>query len=139
MTETSLNRQKTLWEKEKLLVTRNFSFSHSVFKRLVLQTCKNQSLFGKGLTVLQTTKILGQSKMEVSTDDKINVSEKLKFLSERVETLWEKGKIFPRCFQRASFLGLSGLLSNELNNTFHLSSAKNMNVDDNEIRWLVKS
>ena len=30
-----LNRWKTLWEKEKLLVTSNFSFSHSVFKRLV--------------------------------------------------------------------------------------------------------
>ena len=27
----------------------NFSFSHSVFKRLVLQTHKNQGLFGKGL------------------------------------------------------------------------------------------
>ena len=40
---------KTLWEKEKLLVMSNFSFSHSVFKRLVLQTCKNQGLFGKGL------------------------------------------------------------------------------------------
>ena len=35
---------------EKLLVTSNFSFSHSVFKRYVLQTCKNQGLFGKGLT-----------------------------------------------------------------------------------------
>ena len=34
---------------EKLLVTSNFSFSHSVFKRLVLQTRKNQGLFGKGL------------------------------------------------------------------------------------------
>ena len=32
---------KTLWEKEKLLVTSNFSFSHSVFKRPVLQTRKN--------------------------------------------------------------------------------------------------
>ena len=28
----------------------NFSFSHSVFKRLVLQTRKNNGLFGKGLT-----------------------------------------------------------------------------------------
>ena len=37
------------WEKEKLLVMSNFSFSHSVFKRLVLQTHKNQGLFGKGL------------------------------------------------------------------------------------------
>ena len=28
----------------------NFSFSHSVFRRLLLQTRKNQGLFGKGLT-----------------------------------------------------------------------------------------
>ena len=40
-----------LWEKEKLLVTSNFSFSLSVFKRLVLQTRKNQDLFGKGLKI----------------------------------------------------------------------------------------
>ena len=37
------------WEKEKLLVMSNFSFSRSVFKGLVLQTRKNQGLFGKGL------------------------------------------------------------------------------------------
>ena len=43
--------RKTLWKKEKLLVMSNFSFSPSVFKRLVLQTCKNQGLFGKGLTL----------------------------------------------------------------------------------------
>ena len=49
MAETSPNGLKTLWEKEKLLVTSNFSFSHSVFKRFVLQTRKNQGLFGKGL------------------------------------------------------------------------------------------
>ena len=36
-------------EKEKLVVTGSFSFFHGVFKRLVLQTCKNQRLFGKGL------------------------------------------------------------------------------------------
>ena len=29
-------------------VMSKFSFSQSVFKRLVLQTCKNQHLFGKG-------------------------------------------------------------------------------------------
>ena len=46
------NRLKTLWEKEKLLVTSNFSFSHCVFKRLILQTGKNQGLFVKGLTTL---------------------------------------------------------------------------------------
>ena len=41
--------RKKNWEKEKLLDTSNFSFSRSVFKRLVLQTRKNQGLFGKGL------------------------------------------------------------------------------------------
>ena len=33
---------------EKLLVTSNISF-FDIFKRLVLQTCKNKCLFGKGL------------------------------------------------------------------------------------------
>ena len=49
MAESYPNRLKTLREKEKLLVTSNFSFPQSVFKRLILQTCKNQGLFGKGL------------------------------------------------------------------------------------------
>ena len=49
MAQSSPKEKKTLWEKEKLLVMRNFSFPHSVFKRLVLQTRKNQGLFGKGL------------------------------------------------------------------------------------------
>ena len=34
---------------EKLVVMGNFAFSHSAFKRFVLQTCKNKGLFGKGL------------------------------------------------------------------------------------------
>ena len=55
MAESTRNGLKTLWEKEKLLVTSNFSFTHSVFKRLVLQTCKNQGLFGKGLSQVQKT------------------------------------------------------------------------------------
>ena len=50
--ESSPNGKKTLWEKEKLFVMSNFSFYHSVFKRLVQQTCKNQGLFGKGLRPL---------------------------------------------------------------------------------------
>ena len=33
-----LQRKKILWEKEKFLIMSNFSFSHSVFKILVLQT-----------------------------------------------------------------------------------------------------
>ena len=52
MAQSSPKRYKTLWEKEKLLVTSNFFFFHSVFKRLVQQTRKNQGLFGKGLKCL---------------------------------------------------------------------------------------
>ena len=48
--ECSPKGLKTLWEKEKLLIMSNFSFFQSVFKRLKLKTCKNQYLFGKGLT-----------------------------------------------------------------------------------------
>ena len=49
MEDSFPNRRETLSEKEKLLVTSNFSFSNRVFKRLVLQTRENQGLFGKGL------------------------------------------------------------------------------------------
>ena len=38
MAGSSPNGQKTLWEKEKLLVMSNFSFSRSVFKGFLLQT-----------------------------------------------------------------------------------------------------
>ena len=51
MAESFSRGYKTLWEKEKLLIMSNFSFSHSVFKRLLLQIRKNQGLFGKGLKV----------------------------------------------------------------------------------------
>ena len=46
------NWLKIPWEKEKLLVKSNLSFSHGVFKRPVLQTRKNQGLFEKGLKAL---------------------------------------------------------------------------------------
>ena len=37
--------------KEEIARYEQFFFSHSVFKRLILQTHKNQGLFGKGLNV----------------------------------------------------------------------------------------
>ena len=52
---------------EKLLVTSNFSFSHSVFKRLQLQTHKNQGLFRKGLN---------SSKPKELADDNLKFDEK---------------------------------------------------------------
>ena len=42
-------RLENLWEKEKLLFTNNFSFSHSIFKRLVSQGHSKASLCGNGL------------------------------------------------------------------------------------------
>ena len=45
-------------EKEKLLVTSNFSFSHSVFIRLVLQTRNNEDLFQKELNEQRKTNTL---------------------------------------------------------------------------------
>ena len=47
LAKSSPDGWKTVWEKEKLLVTSNFSFFYSVCNRLVLQTSKNKGLFGK--------------------------------------------------------------------------------------------
>ena len=41
-----------MWEKEKLLVTSSFSFSQCVFKRLVLQTRKNQGFVRERVKVM---------------------------------------------------------------------------------------
>ena len=48
--------RKHCGKKEKLLITSNFSFSHSVLKRLVLKTGKNTGLFGKGLNLCAPNK-----------------------------------------------------------------------------------
>ena len=40
---------ETLWEKKKLLVTSNLSFSHNVFKSCLLLMCQNEYLWSKGL------------------------------------------------------------------------------------------
>ena len=48
MAESYPNGYKTLWEREKFLVTSNFSFSHSVFKKLTSQGHQKVSLCGNG-------------------------------------------------------------------------------------------
>ena len=51
MAESSPKGWKTVWGKEKMpLVARAIPPFTSVFKGLVMQTRKNQGLFGKGLT-----------------------------------------------------------------------------------------
>ena len=54
-----------MWEKEKLLVTSHFSFSHSVFKRLVSQGCQKVTLCGKGLkkNTSELVKLLWESSL----------------------------------------------------------------------------
>ena len=97
MEESPLIGQKTLWEKEKLLVKSNFSFSRSVFKRLVLHTRKNQGLFGKGLSnmfnFLPNDNILDCFKLKAFTDNKINDTEVFKFALGRVENIVGKGEM----------------------------------------------
>ena len=51
MEESYPNGLKTLGEKEKLLVSSNFSFSRSVFKRLVFQGRQKVLLCGNGLKI----------------------------------------------------------------------------------------
>ena len=49
----------------------NFSFSHSVFKRHVWQTCKNKDLFGKGLKwFVKTKKHLQETKWRQTQNNK---------------------------------------------------------------------
>ena len=50
MEESYPNGSKTLWGKEKLLVTGNFSFSHSVFKKPIAQGRQKVSLSVNGLS-----------------------------------------------------------------------------------------
>ena len=108
MAECSLNGLKTLCEKEKLLVTSNFSFSHSVFKRLVLQTPENLGLVGKGLKPFSKQQILDSSKLEDFADESFNFDESSRKFSKKVENTVGKGEIarheqlllFPQCFQK---------------------------------------
>ena len=63
---------------------------------------------------LPNSKILDWSKVKAFADDKINVTEKLKFVLGRVENMVGKGEnagyqhflLFPQCFQKDSYTGL---------------------------------
>ena len=48
--------KKTLWEKEKLLVTSNFSFSHNVFHIYISLVHQNASLCGNQLNIERKVK-----------------------------------------------------------------------------------
>ena len=50
----SLIRCKTLWEKEKMLVTSIFSLSYNIFKRFLFQDFQKPALCGKGLNCVHS-------------------------------------------------------------------------------------
>ena len=76
-------------EKEKLLTTNSSIFSHSVFKRLILQTHKNQGFFGKGLTPYQNLEL---SKLKALADNNIKVTETRKFFFKKLENIVGNGE-----------------------------------------------
>ena len=63
------------------------------------------------LNSLPNNKILDCTKFKAFANDKMNVTQRLKFVLEMVETIWEKEKmpgykhflLFPQCFQKPSF------------------------------------
>ena len=74
----------------------SFSFSHSVFKRLVLQSRKNQGLFGKGF-----------NRTEILTAKSSSIKTILHFLM----ILWTKGfvRIHNKSFAEGSIYARRGL------------------------------
>ena len=90
-------------EKEKLLVTSNFSFSHIVFYHF---------------NPLPHGKILDLSKLKAFADDSFKVSQMVQFCIDRVENIVGKGEnagyqhflLFPQFFQKASSPGSSKVI-----------------------------
>ena len=88
------------------MVASIFSISHNVFY-------PSQSKLKFLIHFLPNDKILDWFKLKTFVDNKINVTEKLKFVFGRVENIVGKGEnagyqhflLFPQCFQMASYSG----------------------------------
>ena len=102
MAESSRKGEKTLWKKEKLLITSNFSFSRSVFKTLVRQTRKNLGLFGKGLKHLQTIMSKGLKCLNLHSTEWKTLWEKEKML---VTSMFSFSNTFYNAFKKAFLSG----------------------------------
>ena len=71
-------------------------------------------LYGKRLTLYQTTTVLGLSKLNKIADDYFNVAQMVHFFFDRLENIVGKGEnagyqhflLFPQCFQNVFFGGL---------------------------------
>ena len=92
-----------------LCVTEHYDMTLAV-KMVLNPNTINQSIY-QLLTLYQTTKFKIQSKFNVVADDKIIVTQRLKFVFGRIENIVEKEEntgylhflFFPQCFQKLSF------------------------------------
>ena len=102
---------KTLMEMEKILVTTIFSFSYDVFKLKALSLGLQK--LSSCVNSVTNNKILDLTKLKAFADDKINVTQTLKFTLGRVENIVGIGEnagyqhflLFLQCFQKATFSG----------------------------------
>ena len=104
MEESSQNRQKTLLEKEKLLVVSNFSFFQrfqttstvdtlylGLFGKRLMYSWPEHSLYiqdqNTAFNLLSNGKISDCSKLKAFADDEINVADMMISLSDRAENI----------------------------------------------------
>ena len=86
------NSKKTPWEKEKLLITSNFSFSHSVFQKACFPGVSKSVVVWELINSLPDDQVLDWSNLKAFADDKLKVTEKLKFVLRRIENIIGKGE-----------------------------------------------
>ena len=126
MAESYPNGLKTLSEKEKLLVTSSFSFSfsYSVFKRLVSQGRQKVSLCGSGLSLSYTSPgfYVSPYKSFENTVGKGEIARDEQFL------------LFPQCFSThlKNFLPFSSYLKIVACNLFEFGRVYNLSFG----KWL---
>ena len=103
---------ENILEKGEMLVTSIFSFSHNFFIRPLPQDFVITS------NSLPKDKVFDWSKLKGLADNKINVTQKLNFIVERVKNNVGKEKnagyqhflLFPLCFQKISHTGSSKVM-----------------------------
>ena len=96
---------------EKMLVSRIFSF-FVFFRKPFPLGYLNLKTVSEKVNSLPNDKILDWSKLKAFADDEINVINKLKFVSERIESIlgkrenagYEHFLLFGKCLSEASFL-----------------------------------
>ena len=94
--------------KGEIALTSSFSFSHSVFKRLVSQGCLKVSLCGNGLTHYQTTNFRLFQTERVCRQQTERVCRPVENTVGKGEIArHEQFLLFPQCFQKACFPGVS--------------------------------